>query len=68
MTFHKQSQKFSEYRPNLIFCPPNFVNSTIMNILNPNLELIGHHPRSMNLFLGDHQFFGDKKFKNRFFR
>jgi hypothetical protein len=68
MTFHKQSKKFCEYRPNLMFSPPNFVNSTFMNILNPNLELIGHHPRSVTLFLGGHQLFGDKKFKNRFFR
>jgi hypothetical protein len=51
-----------------MFCPPNFVNSTIMNILNPNLELIGQNPRSVNLFLGGHKFFGDIKFKNRFFR
>jgi hypothetical protein len=28
----------------------------------PNPESIGHHPRSVNLFIGVHQFFGDKKF------
>ena len=68
MTFHIKSQKFSEQRPNLKFCPPNFVNSTMGEHFKPYPELIGHHPRSVNLFLGDHQFFGDKKFKNRFFR
>ena len=30
--------------------------------------LIEHFPISVNLFLGDYQLFGVKKFKNRFFR
>jgi hypothetical protein len=67
MTFHIQSKKFSEYRPYLMFYPPDFVNSTIMNILNPNLELIGHHPRSVNLFWATINFIVTKSLKIDFF-
>jgi hypothetical protein len=33
-----------------------------------NPESIGHHHENVNVFLGDHQFFGTYKFYNRFFR
>ena len=46
----------------------NFVNSTLGKHFKPNPEFIGHNPRSGNLFLGDHKYFCEKKFKNRFFR
>jgi hypothetical protein len=34
----------------------------------PNPELIGHHPRSVKVFLGERQIFINEKFKIRFSR